>query len=87
MDLKYGAMQMSVCNRSMAMFIGVPKEIKADEYQVGLIPSTISELVAQGHDVVVELALAKARALVMASTLPLAPGSPQLRMRSSSSPS
>ena len=54
MDLKYGAMQMSVCNRSMAMFIGVPKEIKADEYRVGLIPSTISELVAQGHDVVVE---------------------------------
>jgi alanine dehydrogenase len=38
----------------MAMFIGVPKEIKADEYRVGLIPSTISELVAQGHDVVVE---------------------------------
>ena len=36
------------------MFIGVPKEIKADEYRVGLIPSTISELVAQGHDVVVE---------------------------------
>ena len=38
----------------MAMFIGVPKEIKADEYRVGLIPSTISELVAQGHDVAVE---------------------------------
>ena len=36
------------------MFIGVPKEIKADEYRVGLIPSTISELVAQGHDVAVE---------------------------------
>ncbi len=36
------------------MLIGVPKEIKADEYRVGLIPSTIKELVAGGHDVIVE---------------------------------
>jgi alanine dehydrogenase len=36
------------------MFIGVPKEIKADEYRVGLIPSTISELVAQGNEIAVE---------------------------------
>jgi NAD/NADP transhydrogenase alpha subunit len=71
----------------MAMFIGVPKEIKADEYRVGLIPSIICKLVAQGHEVAVELALAKARASVMTSTLPLAPASLQLRMRSSSSPS
>ena len=38
----------------MVMLIGVPKEIKADEYRVGLIPTTISELVAQGHEVAVE---------------------------------
>lgn len=36
------------------MLIGVPKEIKADEYRVGLIPSTIKELVARGHMVEVE---------------------------------
>ena len=36
------------------MFIGVPKEIKSDEYRVGLIPATISELVSRGHDVGVE---------------------------------
>ena len=36
------------------MLIGVPKEIKADEYRVGLIPPTIKELVARGHDVMVE---------------------------------
>jgi alanine dehydrogenase len=36
------------------MFIGVPKEIKIDEYRVGLVPATIGELVAQGHDVAVE---------------------------------
>jgi alanine dehydrogenase len=33
------------------MFIGVPKEIKADEFRVGLIPSTIGQLVTQGHNV------------------------------------
>jgi alanine dehydrogenase len=36
------------------MFIGVPKEIKADEYRAGLVPSTIRELVARGHSVDVE---------------------------------
>jgi alanine dehydrogenase len=36
------------------MFIGVPKEIKADEYRVGLIPATIKELTARGHQVAVE---------------------------------
>jgi alanine dehydrogenase len=36
------------------MFIGVPKEIKADEYRVGLIPATIKELTAKGHEVAVE---------------------------------
>lgn len=36
------------------MLIGVPKEIKTDEYRVGLIPSTISELSAGGHAVMVE---------------------------------
>jgi len=36
------------------MLIGVPKEIKADEYRVALTPSTIQELVAKGHAVEVE---------------------------------
>ena len=36
------------------MLIGVPKEVKADEYRVGLIPSTAKELVARGHDLMVE---------------------------------
>lgn len=36
------------------MLIGVPKEIKADEYRVAIIPSTVRELVAQGHEVAVE---------------------------------
>ena len=36
------------------MLIGIPKEIKADEYRVGLTPAIAKELVAKGHDVHVE---------------------------------
>lgn len=36
------------------MRIGVPKEIKNHEYRVGLIPSSVRELVARGHEVWVE---------------------------------
>jgi alanine dehydrogenase len=36
------------------MFIGVPKEIKADEYRVGLVPETVKALVQRGHEVGVE---------------------------------
>lgn len=36
------------------MIIGVPKEIKAQESRVGLTPSSVRELVAQGHSVLVE---------------------------------
>jgi alanine dehydrogenase len=36
------------------MFIGVPKEIKTDEYRVGLTPASVKELTARGHRVAVE---------------------------------
>ena len=36
------------------MHVGVPKEIKDNEFRVGLIPSTIRELTARGHHVLVE---------------------------------
>jgi alanine dehydrogenase len=36
------------------MLIGVPKEIKNNEFRVGLTPSSVRELVAHGHEVVVE---------------------------------
>ena len=38
------------------MLIGVPKEVKIHEYRVGLIPASVRELVAQGHQVLVETA-------------------------------
>lgn len=37
------------------MLVGVPKEIKNNEYRVGLTPSSVVELVARGHKVMVEV--------------------------------
>lgn len=36
------------------MLIGVPKEIKNFEYRVGLVPSSVRELIANGHQVIVQ---------------------------------
>ncbi len=36
------------------MRVGVPKEIKVQEYRVGLTPASVAELVAAGHEVFVE---------------------------------
>ena len=36
------------------MRIGVPAEIKCEEFRVGLVPGSVRELVARGHEVVVQ---------------------------------
>jgi alanine dehydrogenase len=36
------------------MLVGVPKEIKDNEYRVGLVPSTVRELTDKGHAVLIE---------------------------------
>lgn len=36
------------------MHIGVPKEVKQDEYRVGMIPAGVEELARAGHHVVIE---------------------------------
>lgn len=36
------------------MLVGVPKEIKDNEYRVGLAPQSVREIVAHGHSVIVE---------------------------------
>jgi alanine dehydrogenase len=36
------------------MIVGVPKEIKTLEHRVGLVPSSVKELIQHGHSVVVE---------------------------------
>jgi alanine dehydrogenase len=40
--------------RITVMLVGVPKEIKDNEYRVGLVPSTVRELTLNGHRVLVE---------------------------------
>ena len=35
------------------MRIGVPTEIKTDEFRVGLVPGSVRELAARGHEVIV----------------------------------
>lgn len=36
------------------MIVGVPREVKADEYRVGMTPGGVRELVAHGHQVLLE---------------------------------
>ena len=36
------------------MIIGVPKEIKAQEHRVGLVPASVKEFTSHGHKVLVE---------------------------------
>ncbi len=36
------------------MLVGIPKEIKNHEYRVGLVPSSVRELINHGHKVIVE---------------------------------
>ncbi|MDP1640380.1 MAG: alanine dehydrogenase [Hyphomicrobium sp.] len=41
------------------MRIGVPKEVKVHEYRVGLVPASVRELTAQGHEVFVQTGAAE----------------------------
>ena len=36
------------------MIVGLPKEIKNNEHRVGLTPSSVKEIVLNGHEVFVE---------------------------------
>ncbi len=38
------------------MLVGVPKEIKDNEFRVGMTPATVAELTHHGHSVLVETA-------------------------------
>jgi alanine dehydrogenase len=40
--------------REVEMLVGVPREIKDNEFRVGLTPSAVRELVAHGHRVIVQ---------------------------------
>jgi alanine dehydrogenase len=45
------------------MRIGVPSEIKLDEYRVALTPAGVRELSARGHEVVVQAGAGEGSAL------------------------
>jgi alanine dehydrogenase len=47
-------MTMQNCDRGKTMLIGVPKEIKTHEYRVGLVPSSVRELIHNGHQALVQ---------------------------------
>jgi len=36
------------------MLVGIPKEVKVEEYRVGLVPGSVRELIHHGHKVIVE---------------------------------
>jgi alanine dehydrogenase len=48
----------------LIMRIGVPKEVKVHEYRVGLLPASVRELVAHGHEVLVETGAAERQGFV-----------------------
>jgi alanine dehydrogenase len=45
------------------MLIGVPKEIKNNEYRAGLTPSSVRELASRGHQVLIQATLGEAMGL------------------------
>src|SRR6187455_845338 len=45
---------MGLPHKDADMQIGVPKEVKDHEDRVGLVPSSVAELVHHGHQVIVE---------------------------------
>src|SRR5918994_5726479 len=49
------------------MKVGVPTEIKKDEYRVALTPSGVRELVDRGHDVVVQAGAGEGSAIADAA--------------------
>ena len=55
------------------MKVGVPTEIKTDEYRVALTPSGVRELVEHGHEVVVQAGAGEGSAIADADYDRLAP--------------
>ncbi|HYF28071.1 MAG TPA: alanine dehydrogenase [Baekduia sp.] len=64
------------------MRVGVPTEIKADEYRVALTPSGVRELIEHGHEVVVQEGAGEGSAIAdadyVAQGARLAPGPPEV---------
>ena len=68
------------------MLVGVPKEIKDNEFRVGMTPAAVAELVHHGHQVIVEKAAGLGSGSPMRNTSAPAPKSPPRRPISSPGP-
>lgn len=68
------------------MRIGVPKEIKPDEYRVALLPIGAEELTRAGHTVLVESGTAWAAVFLTTPTLRPGPRSYRRRKKSGRRP-
>src|SRR5271167_536352 len=44
----------SICDEGAIMRVGVPTEIKNNEYRVAITPAGVAELTRRGHDVVIQ---------------------------------
>ena len=53
---RYAPTKRAICpyQPEAIMRIGVPTEIKCNEYRVGLVPGSVRELTARGHEVIVQ---------------------------------
>lgn len=69
------------------MIIGVPREIKPDEYRVAVLPVGVELLVQAGHEVLVERGPGSAAGTRMTSTMRPGPSSWTSARRCSSGPS
>ena len=68
------------------MIVGVPKEIKPDEYRVGLLPVGAEELTRAGHQVLVESAAGVGSGLTDEDYPATAPNWSPARKRSTAGP-
>jgi alanine dehydrogenase len=57
------------------MKIGIPKEIKNNEYRVGMTPESVAEAVHHGHSLLVETEAGLGISATTTTTAPLVPRS------------
>ena len=69
------------------MIVGVPKEIKSDEYRVAMLPVGAEELSLAGHTVLIEAGAGQGSGIADAITRPPARRSSPRRPRSGAKPS
>ena len=72
--------------RELAVNVGVPTEIKADEYRVAITPAGVREMVEHGHEVLIEAGAGRAARSPTPTTRRRARGSSPTPRRSSARP-